>query len=298
MLDVQLQIFKCVVEKESFSLAAQELHLTQSSVSQQIHALECYYGVKLFDRLYRRIRLTAAGAALYPYAVELERLYQATNKTMRGLMDITGGRLAIGASLTVGEYLLPKILVEFSCLYPLVNISMTVENTEKVIANVLDGSIDLGFVEGLYEPMPVLADRRCGGDRVVVVAPPKHFLAHNKVNPLASLMDERWVLREPDSGTRRVFEEFVNRHGYNAASLKIVMELSSSEAIKSAIKAGLGLGAISCLAVEDDLKRGELITVPLSEGEITRNFIMLHHREKFQTRAVEKFSSFVMENIT
>ena len=153
MLDVQLQIFKTVVEKKSFSLAAQELHMTQSSVSQHIQALEIYFGAKLFDRLHRRICLTEAGSALYPYAVSLERLYQEARDTMSGQLDLVTGRLSIAASMTIGEYLLPKILVQFNQLYPKVSIAMEIENTERVIGKTVEGAADVGFVEGLYKPV-------------------------------------------------------------------------------------------------------------------------------------------------
>ena len=292
MLDTQLQVFKCVVDKGSFSLAAQELYMTQSSISQQIHALECHYGVKLFDRLHRRIVITEAGRALYPYAVELERLYQDADKKLRGLMDVISGRLAIGASLTIGEYLLPENLVQFSQLYPLVNISMTIENTEKIISKVMDGNLSLGFVEGLYEPVAALADYCFSGDQLVIIASPDYAAAGHCV-PLADILRERWVLRETDSGTRRVFEQFVQQHGSHVPDLNITMELSSTEAIKNAVKAGIGLGVMSCLAVANEVKRGELAIIDLQEGAIKRNFTMLCHRDKFQTLAVEKFSAFI-----
>jgi DNA-binding transcriptional LysR family regulator len=297
MLDTQLQIFKCVVEKGSFSLAAQELYMTQSSISQQIHSLECYYGVKLFDRMHRRIVITQAGKALYPYAVELERLYLEAGKTLHGLMDVISGRLDIGASLTIGEYLLPESLVQFSRLYPLVNISMTIENTEKIISKVIEGSLSLGFVEGLYNPVAALADIRFSGDRLVIIATPAYEAAAPDCAPLAQLIKERWVLREPDSGTRRVFEQFVQQHGSDVSALNIAMELSSTEAIKNAVKAGIGLGVMSYLAVVNEVKRGELIVVPIQEGAIERDFTMLYHREKFQTLAVEKFSAFITKQV-
>lgn len=297
MLDTQLQVFKCVVDKGSFSLAAQELYMTQSSISQQIHALECHYGVKLFDRLHRRIIITEAGRALYPYAVELERLYMNADKTLRGLMDVISGRLAIGASLTIGEYLLPEYLVQFSRLYPLVNISMTIENTEKIISKVMDGSLSLGFVEGLYEPVAALADIRFSGDQLVIVASPD-FITGQHCVALTDLLRERWVLREPDSGTRRVFEQFVQRHGGSGIDLNIAMELSSTEAIKNAVKSGIGLGVMSYLTVINEIKRGELIILDLAEGAIERNFTMLCHRDTFQTLAIEKFSAFITKKGT
>ena len=295
MLDVQLKIFKTVVEKESFSLAAQELHLTQSSVSQQIQSLECYYGVKLFDRLHRRIHLTEAGAALYPYAANLERLYQEAKDSMSGQMDQISGQLYIAASLTIGEYLLPKLLAQFNAIYPKVNISMSIENTEKVIGKIIEGKAGVGFVEGVYEPVASVTDTCCKGDQLVVIAPGFYKTKASGPLPLADLVSERWVLREPDSGTRRVFEQFLVNHGQSPASLTVSMEMSSTEAIKSAVMSGVGLGVMSRLAVNGELERGELKILTLCEGAIDRDFRMLRNRSKFQTKAVEKFCSFFIE---
>ena len=297
MLDIQLKIFKTVVEKESFSLAAQELHLTQSAVSQQIQALECYFGTKLFDRLHRRISLTEAGSALYPYAQRLERLYQETKDTMAGQIDLITGRLCIAASLTIGEYLLPKILVQFNAIYPQVNISMNIENTERVIGNVMDGSAGVGFVEGLYEPVSSLEETCCRGDQLVIIAPVSYRKSAVAPLPLSTLVNEKWVLREPDSGTRRVFENFLGQNGFNASALSVVMDLSSTEAIKSAVKAGVGLGVMSRLAVAAEVEREELKIIQLREGSIDRSFRMLRNKGKFQTKAVEKFCSFFLEQV-
>jgi LysR family transcriptional regulator, transcriptional activator of the cysJI operon len=297
MLDIQLQIFKTVVEKESFSLAAQELHMTQSSVSQQIRALETYFGAKLFDRLHRRIFVTEAGNALYPYAVSLERLYQEARDTMSGQRELVTGHLSVSASLTIGEYLLPKLLVQFNTLYPQVHIEMSIENTERVIGKIVDGTAGVGFVEGLYKPVPTLEETCCRGDDLVIIAPASSATTSCAPVPLVGLINEKWVLREPDSGTRRVFENFLAKNGCIPSTLNVIMELSSTEAIKNAVMAGVGLGVMSRLAVLNELKRGELKVTTLREGTIDRRFRMLRNKGKFQTKAVEKFCAFFLEQI-
>lgn len=295
MLDVQLQVFKTVVEKGSFSLAAQELHMTQSSVSQQIQSLENYYGVKLFDRMYRKIMTTQAGMALYPYAVELERLYQESNKAMQGLKADISGPLNIGCSLTIGEYFMPQLLVAFRLEHPLVEASMEVYNTEQITAMVLGGSISLGFIEGHYDPMDALVDTKFAGDELIVIASPQYNKHLANRMSLAELMGTRWVMREKDSGTRKIFEEFVNAHGYDPQKLNVVLEMGSTQAVKESVKSGIGISAISELTVKSEIHRGELIAIPLQEGRILRRFTMLYHKERFQTNAVEKFMSYVME---
>ncbi len=297
MLDVQLQIFKTVVEKNSFSLAAQELHMTQSSVSQHIQALEIYFGAKLFDRLHRRICLTEAGRALYPYAVSLERLYQEAGDTMSGQLDLVAGSLSIAASMTIGEYLLPKLLVEFNQLYPKVSITMEIENTERVIGKTVEGSADVGFVEGLYKPVSDLEGECFRGDDLVVIKAAGRCHCREKQITIAALLNEPWVLRETDSGTRRVFENFLVRHDFSPAALNVNMSFNSTEAIKSAVMAGSGLGIMSRLAVSDEIKRGEICVMPLCEGTIDRNFWMLRNKAKFQTKTVNKFCAFFLEQV-
>lgn len=296
MLDIQLKIFKTVVEKRSFSRAAQELHMTQSSVSQQIQNLETYYGVKLFDRLHRRITITEAGTALYPYAVEIEKLYEQARKAMQGVTGVISGLLHIGASLTIGEYLMPEILVAFSRLYPQVDIAMDIYNTEQITDMVVEGRINLGFVEGPFKASDIILTQLCGGDELVVIAPADFDIQEENV-PMIKLLPERWVMREANSGTRHIFEQYVKAHGFDPSTLNIVMELGSTQAIKEAVKAGLGIAAISRLAVADEIERGELAVVPLAEGSIRRHFTMLRHREKFQTIAVERFSDFVLQMV-
>lgn len=295
MLDIQMKIFKTVVEKKSFSRAAEELHMTQSSVSQQIQNLENYYSVKLFDRLHRRIAMTQAGIALYPYAVKIERLYEESRKAMQGLMQVISGKLHLGASLTIGEYLMPEILVSFSKLYPQVDIAMDIFNTEQIAAMVVNGDINLGFIEGPFETPDALVAKQCGGDELVVIAPADNRRVKCIKQHLAELLAERWVMREKNSGTRKIFEQYVAANGFDVSAINVIMELGSTQAIKEAVKAGLGIAAISRLAVAKEIERGELGIILISEGPIERNFTMLSHREKFKTSAVERFSEFVFE---
>lgn len=295
MLDIQLRIFKAVAEKKSFSRAAQELHMTQSSVSQQIQNLETYYGVKFFDRLHRKIELTQAGAALYPYAVEIERLYDRAQKAMQGIMQVISGKLHIGASLTIGEYLMPGILVSFSTLYPQVDIAMDIYNTEQITAMVVNGDINLGFVEGPYEAPEAIIAKNCGGDELVIIAPVSCKRLKGGFHKLSELLSERWVMREKNSGTRQVFEQYVVANGFDINSINVIMELGSTQAIKEAVKAGLGIAAISQLSVADEIRHGELSVISLAEGSLERKFTMLRHRERFQTSAIECFIQFVQK---
>lgn len=296
MLDVQLKVFQTIVEQNGFSKAAEVLHMTQSSVSQQIQHLEDYYGVKLFDRLYRRILPTPAGEALYPYAVQMDRLYQEAEKKLQEFSGDISGRLHLGASLTIGEYVLPDILVDFQRQYTKVDIAMEVCNTEEVLEKVREGMLNLGFVEGPFVPSEHLISRHCGGDQLVVIASADIY-QEGKTYELGEILQEKWVIREPTSGTRRVFEGFLQTHAYEPSSLRIVMELGSTQAIKKAVGAGMGISVVSRLAVEEELKQGILTELPLAEGEITRPFSLVYHKDKFRTYTVETFQTFAFRRL-
>lgn len=292
MRALQWLVFKTVVEKKSFSLAARELYMTQSAVSQHIRNLEVFYGVKLFDRLHRRIEVTPAGLSLYPLAVQMVQLFQAADKIMRSFTAEVSGRLHIGASLTVGEYILPELLVQFRQRYPKVDITMDIYNTEQVVNMVTGGGIDVGFIEAPYATPGTLARVPYGGDRLVIIASPSYAVPTGVPISLAALMKEKWVMREPSSGTRRVFEQFAARHGYDVAALDI-MELGSTQAIKEAVKAGVGLAPVSHLAIFEELRQNLIRIIPLAEGPIERSFTILYHLEKYRTFAAEKFLAFL-----
>ena len=219
---------------------------------------------------------------------------------MSGQLDLVTGRLAIAASMTIGEYLLPKILVQFNQLYPKVNITMDIVNTERVIGKTVEGSADIGFVEGVYKPVSDLEGECFCGDDLVIIKSISYIVGNACAGaplPIASLLAERWVLRETDSGTRRVFENFLVRHDCSPAGLNAIMSFSSTEAIKCAVIAGAGLGIMSRLAVLEEIERGEIEVVPLCEGTIDRNFWVLRNKAKFQTKTVNRFCAFFLNQM-
>ncbi|ABZ83517.1 transcriptional regulator, lysr family [Heliomicrobium modesticaldum Ice1] len=295
MLDSQLAIFKTVVDKGSISLAAQELHMTQSAVSQQILNLEAHFSVKLFDRLHRRLLITTAGKTLYPFAVELEQLYGRARNAMQELTQDISGLLRIGASMTIGEYLLPKLLVLFRQTHPRVSIAMDVSNSDHITAMVATGQLDLGFIESPDQLPGVLTAFPCGGDQLVIVGPAD--TADSAPLSLAELFQHHWVLREPLSGTRRFFEQFLQSRGAQPADLQVVMELGSTQAIKEAVKAGLGFSVLSRFAVTEEVAQQSLAIIPLAEGPIDRTFTLFYHREKFTTLAVDSFLDFILHQV-
>lgn len=296
MLDDQLHIFKIVVECNSFSRAAKHLHLTQSSISQQIRKLEEYYGVKLFERLYRRIVITDAGKMLYPFTVELENLYNRVDGSFQRLTGDISGFIHIGASLTIGEYVLPGLLIEFKRCYPKVEITMEIFNSEQITAMVANAEIDLGFIEGPVGLPDVLSGQVCGGDELVIVAAPEYGGGPAPI-PLKQLLREEWVMREKSSGTRRVLNEFIKERGWQSDEVNVVMELGSTQAVKEAVKSGIGITALSSLAVREELLNGSLKRLAIADGPINRKFSLIFQRERFWTYVADRFRSFLEERL-
>lgn len=248
MDEQRLEIFVAVAERLSFSAAARALHRSQPAISQQILALERELGTKLFDRSSRRVRLTASGAALLARSAGLLREHAEVRRAVAAAEGRIAGELTIAASLTVGAYVLPAALARLVARSPELRVRVAIENTEQVVASLLEGHADLGFVEGdLAEPELELHPLR--DDELVVIAPEGHRFAAVEEVALEDLVQEPFVLRERGSGTRQVAERHLRAAGVDPGHLRVVAELSSIDAIKGAVAAGLGISLVSASAV-------------------------------------------------
>lgn len=245
----RLEVFAAVARLLSFSEAARTLHLSQPAVSHQVAALETELGATLFDRSTRRVRLTAAGAALLARTDELLREHADARRAVAAAEGRIAGDLRIAASLTIGAYVLPPALAELVRRHPEVRTRVTIQNTEQVVASLRTGRADLGFVEGEPVDDPAIVFRTIRDDELVVVAPRTHRFALLEQIPLAELASEPFVLREPGSGTRQVAEARLRAAGLDVGGLRVVVELSGIDAIKAAVAAGLGISIISRSAV-------------------------------------------------
>jgi DNA-binding transcriptional LysR family regulator len=277
----QLRIFVAVAEREHLTQAADALNLTPSAVSSAIRVLEERYGIALFHRTGRRIELTETGHAFLPEARSTLTRAESTNLFLTEVSGLKRGTLTLAASQTVGAYWLPPLLIRFHAAYPAVAIRVGSGNTEQVAGAVLEGQVELGFVEGEIDH-PALSQRIVARDRVVVVAPAGHPLLGKPVEP-ADLLETHWVLREAGSGTRSALTSALATHGVEEAALDIALSLPSNEAVRSAILAGGALTAISELAVAYDLASGRLARIAFDLPE--RAFRLLRHKERYRSKA-------------
>lgn len=244
----RLEIFVAVAERLGFSAAARALHLSQPAVSQQVAALERELGAQLFERSSRRVRLTAAGAALLARSGGLLREHAEARRAVAAAEGRIAGELAVAASLTVGAYVLPPALARLAEHHPELRVRVAIENSEQVAASLREGRVDLGFVEGELDA-PDLVVQSLRDDELVVIAPQGHRFASQDELALDDLVREPFVVREPGSGTRQVAESHLRAAGVDPAGLRVVAELSGIDAIKAAVAAGLGVSIVSLSAL-------------------------------------------------
>ncbi len=290
----QLHIFYTVSEKGSFSLAAQALHMTQPAVTMQVQALEDYFGVKLFHRSTKRIELSEAGRALLPFARRSIDLIRETDVAMSQFTRMIEGRLQLGASLTMGEYILPRLLGPFSKAYPNISVSMKVMNTTQILDEVLGHQLTFGLVEAPIHHPDVLAEPVLN-DELKLIVPADHPLADQERITMNEVLLYPFVLREQGSGTRRVMEEELDRLGVDYSSMNIVMELGSTGAIKSAVEAGLGISILSQSSVKHEVTLGLFKVKSIEEITFSRSFYAIYLKSTLLPISAVSFMTFLRQ---
>jgi len=293
MLDrFSLRTFYTLSNEKSFSSTANILCLSQPAVSHQIRILEEALETRLFDRIKGEVSLTPAGEILFKYARDILNLYQKAEKEIADLTQTSYGRLVIGASTTIGQYLLPTILGRFKGLYPKFEIFLTNANTKEITSQLLNNLIDLGLVEGPVSHKDILV-KKFIEDELVVIASPKHRWQEEKEIEQDEFTKEPIIFREKGSGTRKVIEEILKKAKINFSDLNIQMELGSSEAIKSAVEAGLGIGIISQWAVLKEKKLNSLKILRIKGLRFKRDFTIILKHGYFRTKPMEQFLNFL-----
>jgi len=268
----RLTVFRVVAERLSFTQAAEVLHITQPSVTSQIKALEEEIGVRLFDRSASGVTLTAAGERLQQYAIEVNRL---SLEAMRDIGHLSGelrDRFALGASTTIAQYLLPRLLAGYLQRYPKIELRVSSGNTEQIVAEVVNRRIQLGLIEGPVNTSDLKVEPFLEDEIVAVVAASDALVNGGAGSAaLADMAERPLLMREPGSGTRRVVEDALRGAGVGMRRLQVRMELDSTEAIKSAIAAGLGVGFLSRWALRHEGAAG-LAILPIEGFSIKRLF--------------------------
>ena len=256
----------------SFSRAAEELNVTQPYVSGQITALESHLGTTLFRRVGRRVYLTDAGRALLSYA---ERILETVQEAERAVDEVRGlarGSVAVAASSTPGRHLVPELIGRFLEIYPGVAVSLAVGNNSFVEEKVLQGKADVGIVASEPADPARFEVHALAADEIVMVVSPQHKWARLAEVSFSDVADERLIWREKGSSTRKRLEREFQRAGISPVQ---VLEVSSIDALKSMVAAGLGASFVSRNAVYDELGSGALVAVPIREKRLQRTWCLL-----------------------
>lgn len=266
------------------SRAAERLFISQPAVSKQIGELEATLGVSLFDRLPRGLRLSAAGELLAGHARRLFAVEAEAEQAIAELKGLKQGKLTLGASLTIGDYLLPKLLGAYHRQYPGIELHLEIANTQ-IIGQKLRETLDFGLTEGFAEDTALDAEV-FAEDTLTAIVPPGHPLLEEHAVSAARFCVEPFLLREPGSGTREVVERALLRQGI---SVRPALSLGSTEAIKQGVAAGLGVAIVSRLALETEFKLGLLCPLPLSDLTIVRPLHLIRLRGKSESAAAQAF---------
>ena len=280
-----LAIFHAAAETGSMSRAAERLFISQPAVSKQIGELEAALGVSLFDRLPRGLRLSAAGELLAGYARRLFAVEAEAEQAIAEMKGLRQGKLTIGASLTIGDYLLPKLLGAYHQQYPGIALHLEIANTQIVQQKLRENALDFGLTEGFAED-PALDAEVFAEDTLTAIVPPGHPLLGEPDVTAVRFCAEPLLLREPGSGTREVVERALLRHGI---TVRPALSLGSTEAIKQGVMAGLGVAIVSRLALETEMALGLLYLLPLSDLAITRPLHLVRLRGKSDSTAAQAF---------
>jgi DNA-binding transcriptional LysR family regulator len=291
----QLQAFCAVVEKKSFSQAAEKLGVTQPAVSLQVRALEQRLGQTLLDRSGRRVEPTEAGKRLYRSAQRMlsleQQLFEDVAEDDAGLH----GTLSIGASTGPGAHLVPLLLCEFQRAHPDLHVALSISDTQSVIDRVAERELELGVVGALrrhrsleFEPLV--------RDEIVLAVPPSHRAAGGSLT-VEELQEETLIVMQEGAGVRQVVEEELRRAGLRLRGVEPKLELGLQESIKSAVGAGFGVSFISRTAIEGELAAGTLAAARVEGVEPVRQIYLVRGRGRAATRAAEEFLSFAKERL-
>ncbi|MGH7429149.1 MAG: selenium metabolism-associated LysR family transcriptional regulator [Candidatus Methylomirabilaceae bacterium] len=288
----QLKGFMAVAKHNSFSRASEELYRTQPAISKQIRALEESLETKLFHRLGRRIQLTDAGEILYRHAHRIFQVLEEARETISELKGLQTGHLRISAASTIGTYMLPRALGRFKRRYPGIEISLAITNKAQVLAQVLGHEADLGFVGPPVQPEELQGEEYLL-DELVLIVDPNHPLAHEEFVSIDQLKEEVYILREPGSGTREIMEEELARKGI---IVRKSMELGSTEAIKQAVAANLGVSIVSKYAITLEVVMGRLCAAHIKDLNLRRQLYTVFHRDRTLPLAAAAFLELIRES--
>lgn len=294
LMDVKLVSFIALAKFKNYTNAAEYLNLSQPAVSNHIKLLEEYYSTKLFKKIGRNIELTEEGKILFKYAQDIDALYRKALDEIKNKSGIHR-TYKVGASMTIGGYVLPKILAEYQKQNPNIRILLEVYNTEDIEDKLLKRKLDFAVVEGPFDKQKFCYSK-FKDDELILAVSPEHYFADKKEVDIKDVIKGNLILREKGSGTRKIFEQIVLGTGYDIKDINIHMEIGNINAIISLVEANLGYTIISREAIKKELKIGTLKEVPIKDIRIYREFNFIYLDEA-KDSFIYDFMDFCIKNV-
>jgi Transcriptional regulator len=270
-----IKIFVTVCETNNITAAAEKLYLSQPAVSLAIKELEQFYGVKLFDRISRKLFLTDTGKNLLDYAVPFLSLYDEMENKISNRDNI--GSIRIGASITIGTCYMPGIVKEFCEKYPGCDVRVFINSSDEIEDKLLKCELDFAIIEGIVHSKNLTSEKVCEDELAPVVSGKHHFATETEI-PLTEFMSERFLLREIGSGARELFDNTVTSLGYRITP---EWESTSTAALLHAVSKGLGVSVLSRKLVERGMENYDLHRITVTGLQFKRQFSMIHHQNKY-----------------
>lgn len=284
----KLKIFYETALCLNMTKVAKNMYISQPSISQSIHELEEEVGVKLFDRIGKKLFLTTEGEVFLNYTRRILNLYDEGIKTLNDYSHNSKGKIKIGASTTIGIYILPDIIKSFSEKFPDIEISIIIENTTHIKSLILQNEVDFAYIEGEMKCEEINKEK-IWEDELVFICGNNH--KWNNINTIKSeeLSTEKLIMREHGSGSREIVENYLKS---KQIDYNIFLELGNTEAIKRTVEANLGISCISEKCIEEKINCGDLNAFKLEERKITRDLVMITHKDKFISNNMKEFIEF------
>lgn len=281
----KMKIFYATATSLNMTKVAKELYISQPSVSQAIHEFEDEMGAKLFDRIGKRIYLTNEGEVCLNYVRRILNLYEEATEKVKEITNQENGKIRIGASTTIGIYILPDIIKEFVEEHKAIEISLIIENTANIEKLILENKVDFAFVEGRILSEEINKNT-VWKDEIVFISSEVHPWSKKEIITTEDLKNEKLIMREEGSGTREIVESYLVDKNI---SYRVFMELGNTEAIKKSVEANLGVGCLSIRCVQDKIENGNLHAVRIDKGIIQRDLTLLIHKDKFINNNMKEF---------
>jgi DNA-binding transcriptional LysR family regulator len=290
----ELEIFCKVVELESFSKAAEAVSLVQASVSERIAALEKKIGIRLLDRLGRKVIPTAAGELLHKHATLLLEMKETAQLEIERFTGLKQGEISMGGSTIPGEYILPDLIGRFNKKFPHLSVKLTIADSSEIENRVLEGQLEIG-VTGSKSSHANLLCQKLWEDELVLAVPFRHPWARRKSVSLQELHKTPFILREDGSGTLKILEAYLRESGEDGTSaLEVSARFGSSTAVKEGIKSCLGLSILSARAIQTEVKAGLLKALKVKGLTMSRNFFLIRNKLRIASPACQAMLEFLL----